>query len=191
MSDLKNNLMLVNKENRLPADYVPDNLIMPDVPFSFTEYHQKKLMQEEAANALEKLFKAAEENIDLYATSGYRSYKRQEKIFSTKSKKYGERQANQFSARPGESEHQTGLAMDVTSPTVDFQLIQEFGVTEEGEWIKNNAYKFGFIIRYPKGKEDITGYKYEPWHLRYVGQNTAEEISMRDITLEEYLEEIL
>lgn len=77
--------------------------------------------------------------------------------------------------------------MDLTSPSVNNVLTQRFGQTKEGKWVEANAYKFGFIIRYPKGKENITGYNYEPWHLRYVGNEAAKEISNKDITLEEYL----
>lgn len=80
--------------------------------------------------------------------------------------------------------------MDVTSPQVNFDLVTEFGDTKEGKWLKDHAAEHGFIIRYPKGKEDITGYQYEPWHIRYVGVKTATEIMERDITLEEYLEEL-
>lgn len=95
--------------------------------------------------------------------------------------------ANQTSAKPGESEHQTGLAMDVSSPSVNFQLTQYYGHTREGKWLVENAPKHGFIIRYPEGKEYITGYNYEPWHIRYVGKNAAEFIMNENITLEEYL----
>lgn len=181
-------LKLVNKQNKLPANYVPYDLVVPNVPFPFTEYHPKKLMRRDAAAALEDLFrKAKQDQINLYATSGYRSYQRQEEIFNSNVRKHGFEAANQFSARPGESEHQTGLAMDVTSPTVNFQLTQYFGQTREGRWLKENAPQFGFIIRYPKGKEYITGYQYEPWHLRYVGRPSASEVAVRNITLEEFL----
>ncbi|CAH2215377.1 D-alanyl-D-alanine carboxypeptidase family protein [Tepidibacter aestuarii] len=180
-------LVIVNKKNSLPSDYVPKNLVVPNVPFPFQEFHSKKLMRQDAASALEELFKKAEQDgINLYATSGYRSYDRQKSIFDSNSKKYGIEKANQFSARPGESEHQTGLAMDVTSPSVNYRLTQIFGETKEGIWLKENAAQFGFIIRYPKGKEGITGYQYEPWHLRYVGDEVAKEITNQNITLEEY-----
>lgn len=184
-------LALVNKKNKLPSDYTPPNLVVPNVPFPFESYHSKKQMRNDAALALEDLFKKAEEdNIKIYALSGYRSYKRQESIFAASVKKNGLEKANQFSAKPGESEHQSGLAMDLTSPSVNNVLTQSFGQTMEGKWIKANAYKFGFIIRYPKGKEHITGYQYEPWHLRYVGKEAAKEISDKNITLEEYFNEI-
>lgn len=188
VSNPGNVLVLVNKKNSLPANYVPQNLVVPNVPFPFTEFNPKKLMTQNAASALEELFtRAKQNNMNLYATSGYRSYARQNQIYTANVAKYGEQQANQFSAKPGESEHQTGLAMDVTSPTVNFKLTQYFGQTKEGKWLANNAYQFGFIIRYPKGKEYITGYQYEPWHLRYVGKDVARQIAYQNITLEEFL----
>lgn len=181
-------LVLVNKKNSLPSNYVPKNLVVPNVPFSFEGYSPKKLMRQEAAGALEKLFKKAErDNIELYAVSGYRSYDYQKEIFNSYVAQKGFEKANQFSAKPGESEHQTGLTMDVTSPAVNFGLIQNFGETKEGKWLKENAPEFGFIIRYSKGKEQITGYQYEPWHLRYVGKAIAKDISNQNTTLEEYL----
>lgn len=182
-------LVMVNKENSLPSDYIPENLVVPNIPFPFKEFHSKKLMRQDAGSALENLFeKAKQDGINLYATSGYRSYDRQKSIFDSNAKKYGIEKANQFSAKPGESEHQTGLAMDVTSPSVNYHLTQRFGETKEGIWLKQNAAQFGFIIRYPKEKENITGYKYEPWHLRYVGEKVATEITNQNITLEEYFE---
>lgn len=181
-------LVLVNKERSLPADYVPPDLVAPDVTFSFKEDLPKRLMRREAARALEELFKrATEDNINLVAVSGYRSYERQKEIFTFKARKLGEELANRTSAYPGQSEHQTGLAMDVSSPRMGYRLEQSFGDTPEGIWLAENAPEFGFIIRYPKGKEDITGYSYEPWHLRYVGVEVAREITARNITLEEFL----
>ncbi|MBS3681449.1 D-alanyl-D-alanine carboxypeptidase family protein [Ornithinibacillus massiliensis] len=184
-------LALINKQHALPADYVPADLVFPDVPFPFVEDLPKKQIRQVAADALEELFAAAEqEGLDLYAQSGFRSFETQEYLFASYVSNHGEEEANKFSARPGESEHQSGLAMDVTSPQVNFDLVIEFGDTKEGKWLKDHAAEYGFIIRYPKGKEDITGYQYEPWHIRYVGVKTASEIMERDITLEEYLEEL-
>lgn len=180
-------VVVVNKNNRLAEDFVPDNLTVPDVDFTFKEYSSKKLMQKRAADALEAMFnKAKEDNIKLYAISGYRSYSYQEYLFTSKVMNKGIEMANRTSAKPGESEHQTGLAMDVTSPSVNYQLSYYLGDTKEGIWLKENAHKFGFIIRYPEGKEKITGYNYEPWHLRYVGES-AENIVKAGIALEEYM----
>ena len=180
-------LVLVNKERNLPADYVPDDLVPVDVPFSFSGDDPRRLMRAEAAEALEALFEAAEEaDISLVAASGYRAYETQKWIFNRNVERHGEEAANRFSARPGQSEHQTGLAMDVTSAEVDFQLVEAFAETPAGKWLDENAHAFGFIIRYPRGAEDITGYQYEPWHLRYVGPEHATVLYEAEITLEEY-----
>ena len=182
--------MLVNKKRYLEPDYKPSDLVVPNVRFSFDGEHEKKYMRKEAAEALEELFgQASKENIYIFALSGYRSYNTQKWLFENEANRIGEEAANKLTARPGESEHQTGLAMDITSQSVQFGLKEKFGETKEGKWIKDNAYKFGFIIRYAKDKEDITGYSYEPWHIRYVGRKVAEEIYNKDIALEEYLTE--
>jgi len=181
-------LVLVNKNYALPSDFEPNDLVVPDVRFPFEEDDPKKQLRKEAAHALEELFSAAEnEGHMLFAQSGYRSFDRQEAIFASNVERHGEEQANTYSAKAGESEHQTGLVMDITSETVDFQLITEFGETPEGMWVQNNAHKYGFIIRYPQEKESITEYQYEPWHLRYVGKKAAKEIAVNNVTLEEYL----
>lgn len=182
-------LVLVNKQYRLPADYEPSDLVIPNVRFPFEEDLERKYMREVAAIALEELFAESEKTgLNLFATSGYRSFSRQQQIFPNNVNKVGFTEANVYSAFPGESEHQTGLAMDVTSHEVNFRLTESFGTTDEGIWIRENAHKFGYIIRYPEGKEHITGYTYEPWHLRYVGKEAAKEIFEHDLTLEEYLE---
>ena len=182
-------LALVNKSNALPEGFEPEDLTVPDVRFPFEEDDPKKQLRKVAADALEELFEASEaEGLNLFAQSGYRSYDRQVAVFAANVEKHGEEHANTYSARPGESEHQTGLVMDVTTDEVGFDLIVEFGETDEGKWLKDNAHKYGFIIRYPEGKEDITKYQYEPWHLRYVGEQAATEIYEKEMTLEEYLE---
>lgn len=181
-------LALVNKEHALPPKYEPNDLTIPNVRFPFNEDHPKKQLRKIAANALEKLFAAGDDaGVHLFAQSGYRSYHRQESIFVSNTNKHGEDYANRYSARPGESEHQTGLVMDVTSADVGYLLVEEFEDTAEGKWLKDHAHKFGFIIRYPKNKEDITGYVFEPWHLRYLGVDIATKIYENDLTYEEYL----
>lgn len=182
-------LALVNKQHALPANYVPEDLVVPDILFPFNEDLPKKKMRKVAAEAMEKLFQSADEaGLELYAQSGYRSYDTQEMLFNSYAKKNGEEAANQFSAHPGESEHQSGLTMDVTSPDVNFMLTEDFGETDEGKWLVEHAAEYGFIVRYPKGKEEITEYQYEPWHLRFVGNQAAKAIMSEEITLEEYLE---
>ena len=181
-------LVLVNKKNNLPSGYVPTNLSVPNIRFSFAEYDNKKLMRSDAADALEGMFMGAEKaGVKLYALSAYRSFDRQQGIFTSSVSRNGIEKANRFSAMPGQSEHQTGLAMDLTAPSVNYGLSQDFGGTAEGKWLSDNAYKYGFIIRYQRGRESITGYQYEPWHVRFVGKAAAKEISSRNITLEEYL----
>lgn len=179
-------LVLVNKTYGLPEDYVPGDLIIPDVPFALA-MEEIKHLRSEAARALEDLFAAAaEEGYELYARSGYRSYATQKSLYDGYVRRHGREAADRFSARPGHSEHQTGLAMDITSPSVDLELKRIFGDTEEGRWVAENAHRFGFIIRYPRDREEVTGYTYEPWHLRYVGPGDAAAIFEQGATLEQY-----
>ena len=181
-------LVLVNKQNTLPENYEPSDLVAPNIPFSFDEDIPKRYVRKVAAEALEQLFAVAEEEqIELLAASGYRSYTRQEAIFASNVAKKGEEEARRVSAEAGQSEHQTGLAMDVTSRYVGYDLIEEFGETKEGIWLKDHAHKYGFIIRYPKGMEELTGYIYEPWHIRYVGKDVATVIYENGYTFEQYL----
>lgn len=178
---------LVNKQNSLDEDYVPDDLVMIDVPYVLENPEVNQLRQV-AADALQDMFEIAEKSdIYLYARSGYRSYQTQVQLFESYKEKHGEEAANRYSARPGQSEHQTGLVMDVTSESVNFQLKEKFGETKEGKWLEENAHKFGFIIRYPEGMEDITGYTYEPWHIRFLGVDLATKIYESGLTYEEYL----
>lgn len=182
--------VVVNKQRSLEPNYAPDDLVIPDVEFFIEGNDQKKYLRKPAAEALEQLFAAAkEEGIHLVAVSGYRSYERQKSIFEYNVQTQGEEHARRFSAVPGTSEHQTGLAMDISSREFGNRLEQEFGDTEAGKWVAENCHKFGFIIRYPNGKEDITGYAYEPWHLRYVGVPLAESIAASGLTMEEYFNE--
>lgn len=180
-------LILVNKHNRAPA--VPVALVKPDVPPTREGLEENIYMQPEAADALEELFDAAErEGIILYATSGFRSYSTQKAIFERKLEKMSEKAANASVAKPGYSEHQTGLAMDVEGhSSLGSGLVADFGETPEGIWLAENCHEYGYIIRYPKGKTNITGYVYEPWHIRYVGKAAAKEIKLLDVTFEEYI----
>ncbi|MRX72898.1 D-alanyl-D-alanine carboxypeptidase family protein [Bacillus lacus] len=187
-----NLLVLVNKEYALPPSYEPADLTAPNVPFSFGDADvPQRYLRKEAAEALEELFAAAEgEGVELFAVSGFRSYQRQEGIFTAETKHKGEEHALQAVALPGQSEHQTGLAMDVTSKSADLDITEYFGETPEGIWVQENAHLFGFIIRYPEDKQDITQYQYEPWHLRYVGVETAQLLHQHQLTLEEYFQQV-
>lgn len=185
-----NHLVLVNKQFSLPDGYAPEDLKKPNVKFSFGEQDiEKAYLRLEAANALEAMFTEAKNNeVHLFAVSGYRSYDRQKSVFDAEVNKYGEEKAVQAVAFPGSSEHQTGLAMDISSQSANFELTEQFGETIEGKWAAENAHRFGFILRYPKGKESITGYKFEPWHFRYVGKEAATILYEKQLTLEEYFE---
>jgi len=181
-------VVIANKKRMLPASYAPKDLTVPNVAFSFSGYSPKKQMRKPAATALEKMFAAAKKDgIELKAVSGYRSYATQKSIFARNAEQKGEKVANRTSAKPGQSEHQSGLAMDVSSAAVNYTLETDFGQTKEGKWLKKNASKYGFIIRYEEGKENITGYTYEPWHVRYVGVWIAGEIARQGLTLEQYM----
>lgn len=183
-----NILALVNKEFALPDYYEPEDLTRPNVSFSFGDLDiEKSYLRKEAATHLELLFEAAEKDeIEIFAVSGYRSYKRQTSVFDAKAHQVGQAAAATVVAVPGFSEHQTGLAMDISSRSVNLELVKMFGETAEGKWLAENAHKFGFVLRYPEGKEEITGYQFEPWHFRYVGVYAATVIYENDLTLEEY-----
>lgn len=177
----------VNKEYCLPKDYVPENLVVPNITFDITGNNERKFMRKEAADAIEKLFAAAlEDGITLYGISGYRSYERQKEIFLNNIVHKGKKHTLKYSAVPGTSEHQTGLAMDVSSKSVRYKLITSFATCKEGLWLADNAHKFGFIVRYPKDSYETTGYAYEPWHIRYVGEDLANYLYTNNMTLDEY-----
>lgn len=174
--------MLVNKNHSISASYVPGDLVTVDLPST-----RDTQLRSVAAEGLTKLFNAASgAGLELYCCSGYRSYDTQSELYAWNVDTYGVDGASLVSARPGMSEHQLGLAMDVTSASVGFDLLESFGNTPEGQYINNNAYKYGFIVRYQQGKTDITGYAYEPWHLRYVGVDVATDIYNSGKTMEEY-----
>ncbi|MDF2036294.1 M15 family metallopeptidase [Cytobacillus oceanisediminis] len=184
----ENVLVLVNKQFSLPDGYEPLQLVIPEVAFSFGKLDlEKSYMRQDAAKALETLFAGAlNEGVELFAVSGYRSYARQSQVFEAEVKRAGREKAVQAVAIPGSSEHQTGLSMDISSRSANLELSEKFGETNEGNWLAENAHRYGFILRYPKGKETITGYQYEPWHFRYVGHEAAKVIYEKKWTLEEY-----
>ncbi len=178
---------LVNRNYLLPSNYIPSDLKEPKVRFSFNYKSDKRKLRKEAAHALEKMFQAAEKKkIILYGVSGYRSYARQKQIYNRNVSLYGKKSTDTVSAMPGSSEHQTGLTIDISSRSVSFLLDKNFGKTKEGKWVAKNAHKYGYIVRYPEGKSKITGYRYEPWHIRYVGKDMATYLYKHKLTLEEY-----
>lgn len=177
----------VNKEYALPKNYKPENLVTPNIRFDITYYDERTLMRPEASKALEKLFKAADKaGYDLVGISGYRSYNRQYQIFTNNIVTKGKKHTLMYSAVPGTSEHQTGLAIDVSSESLHNKLSEGFSSTPEGKWLAENSYRYGFIIRYPDDKAEITGYAYEPWHIRYVGKGLANYLYTNKLTLDEY-----
>jgi zinc D-Ala-D-Ala carboxypeptidase len=186
----ENKMALVNKQFGLPDTFLPNDLVRPNVSFSFgNQKIDKSLMRKEAAVALEKMFREAKRNeIELFAVSGYRSYDYQEALFQAEVDRVGLDKAVEAVAVPGQSEHQTGLAMDISSRGENMLLTAEFGNSKEGKWLTANAHRFGFILRYPKGKESITGYQYESWHFRYIGIKAALIIYKNNWTLEEYFQ---
>ncbi|WP_455056710.1 M15 family metallopeptidase [Jutongia sp.] len=179
--------VLVNREYRMSSDYIPADLVVPNVRFSFYGTFEKSYVRKVTADALEKLFAAAErDGVILKAVSGYRSYARQKEIYDRNVRSRGKSATDLVSAKPGSSEHQNGLTIDVSSEAVDCALEESFGDTSDGKWLAKNCHNYGFIIRYPKDKTKITGYSYEPWHIRYVGKKLATYLYKKDLTLEEY-----
>lgn len=180
-----NILVLVNKTHPVTDDYKADDMVSVtkfQEGIGTDETHQ---MQAVAAEALYKLFDGAKEDgYDIRLRTGYRSYSYQNTLFNNYVKNNGAEAAARFSAKPGESEHQTGLCCDVG---VNGVSLTGFNDRKEAVWVAEHAHEYGFILRYPKGKEDVTGYMYESWHIRYVGTAVATEIYEQGLTLEEYL----
>ena len=175
-------LVLVNKYFYLDENYIPNNLIKININCASSS---SLYGESEAVSNFESMCLAAkEEGLTIKAMSTYRSYASQSAIYNNYLKSDTQASVDTYSARPGHSEHQTGLAFDVYNGVVSFT---SFGTTNEYRWVKNNAYKYGFIIRYTEANSYITGYSSEPWHLRYVGVEAATYIYNNNITLEEYL----
>lgn len=163
--------VLTNKKVNLPSDYAPGEDL-------------------KARAELERMIQEAntQDGTSLVFRSGFRSYETQTQLYNSYVARDGEAAANKYSAKPGYSEHQTGLAFDVGSANASDDFKTSFVETKEGQWVKAHAHEYGFIIRYPEGKEKVTGYQYEPWHLRYVGKDLAKKIHDQDTTLEEYFD---
>lgn len=156
-------ILIANKTYSLPADYDPG-------------------ASEEALAAFDEMAAdAAAEGLNIYISSGYRSYYDQERIYNNYVAEDGQEIADTYSSRPGHSDHQTGLAFDLNS------IDDSFGYTPESDWVAVNAHRYGFIIRFPEGKEEYTGYQYEPWHIRYLGVDKATEVYESGLSLEEFL----
>mgnify|MGYP002853498792 CR=1 FL=1 len=174
--------ILVNKKYGLPYDYIPSDLIEIDKTYSI-----KGLAKKDAADAFIKMAKdAAKLNLYIINESSYRSYDRQKELYEIEYNKKGI-DASRSIAIPGHSEHQTGLAFDICTKDNDMYNIEN---TDEFTWLSKHAYEYGFILRYPKGKELLTGYIYEPWHFRYLGPNLAKKVIDSNLTYDEYYEKI-
>ncbi len=179
--------VLVNKTYTVPSDYVPSDLVEPSIPFSFSYKDPKRLLRQAAAHALEDMFQAASlDGINLVGISGYRSYSYQNGLYQNQINQLGVEAAEMLSAAPGKSEHQTGLAIDISCAEVQYELTDTFAETPQGIWVTENCHRYGFIVRYPADKIHITGYAYEPWHIRYVGTELATYLMENNMCLEEY-----
>ncbi len=188
-------LVLVNKEMHVTKDYRPADLVTVSRYVEGVGNADTHKLRKTAADALEKMLDAAEaDGMYIRMRTGFRSYDYQVSLFDSYAKNHGEAEANKYSARAGESEHQTGLACDLGGKSQSYALSDYFGDTAEGEWVKENCWKYGFILRYTDGTLDTpgahTGYVYEAWHVRYVGSEAAKIITENNWTLEEYLNEI-
>ncbi len=177
---LHQTFILVNKYLFLPEDYIPNNLVEISKDFS----NSTKMLVYEAKENFEKMCqKAKDEGYTIRAISAYRSYDYQKQLYDNYVLKDGVDLADTYSARPGYSEHQTGLVVDVDNGKQNYE---QFEQTKEFSWMQENAHLYGFILRYPKEKEEITGYQYESWHYRYVGKEIASILYHNHLTLDEY-----
>ncbi|MDO4376222.1 MAG: M15 family metallopeptidase [bacterium] len=177
------NTMLVNKYNALSKDYEVENLTNISKTYS---YGDNKKLNKEAYDAFIDLAEdAKKEGYTILIVSSYRSYKDQEDVWKDYKASFGTRKADAYAARAGSSEHETGLAIDVADY---YDENDKFEDTDSFKWMQANAHKYGYILRYPKGKENITGYSYEAWHYRYVGIETATKVYNEGITYDEYYE---
>lgn len=171
--------MLVNKYNRLDEDFVPDNLIKVDSDYSYGDNYGNKVM-------LDNFYKMADDlnediGLNIYIRSGYRTYESQVEVYEEYLSLYGKNYVAKYVAYPGFSEHQTGLAMDIKASSSNV-----FANTKESDWLQDNAYKYGFILRYTKSLEEVTGYQSEAWHYRYVGLEIATYIHENKMSFDEY-----
>ncbi len=180
-----NILLLVNKTHPVSKNYKADDMVTLSKITAGVGTDETHKMRKVAADALEELFKGAEaDGYDIRLRTGYRSYSYQNTLYTNYVKNNGQAAADRFSAKPGKSEHQTGLCCDVGVNGVG---LTAFNNRPEAKWIADHCHEYGFILRYPKDKEDITGYMYESWHIRYVGKEAAAEIYGQGLVLEEYL----
>lgn len=177
---------VVSKTLAIPLTYVPAQLVIPDVEERSDKSIEERSVRSDIATPLKTMFMAAAtDSHALMIGSAYRSAALQKMYFDNYAAVSGAEAANQYSARPGESEHQTGLAVDISTVSRNCYLNECFTSTPDGQWLATNAYTYGFTLRYPKDKEAITGYQFEPWHYRYVGIDFATALHESGMTLDE------
>ena len=179
--------VLVDRSHTLPPDYAPDDLV------SLSEYNvptlggAEMLLRREAAGHLRRLVKAAAaDGEELVVASAYRSYAHQRASYARLTSIYGT-EAGEMSARPGHSQHQLGTAVDFTNAAAGYEIWDYFGDTSAYWWLKNHAREHGFVLSYPRSKEGETGYRWEPWHYRYVGARNVERLEQSGLSLQEFL----
>lgn len=178
---------IVNKKRPIAGDYVPVNLTAPDIKLRWAADAESMQVSTQIAPALKEMATAAKAaGFDLMLISGYRSIAYQKELYDGYVTSRGQEEADRVSARPGTSEHHTGLAIDLGRADKQCELEECFGDTPEGKWLAQHAHEYGFIIRYPKDKEVTVGYMYEPWHLRFVGRELAAELHAQGETMEEF-----
>ncbi|MCW1908534.1 MAG: M15 family metallopeptidase [Candidatus Saccharibacteria bacterium] len=179
--------VVVNKLRPLPDGYQPADLRAPNVSLRLGASSSEMRLRDEAATALEAMFAAAKEDgINLMIASAFRSQATQASLYNRYVSEDGQAAADTYSARPGHSEHQTGWALDVEPATRECEVEVCFGDLKEGQWVARRAHEFGFIIRYEQGNDALTGYTYEPWHIRYVGKGLAAELKATNQTMEQF-----
>lgn len=177
---------IVNKQRPMPSSYSPTGLRQPNIRVRSSGSNEM-LLRDDAATAVQEMVTgAAQQGINLMLVSGYRSYGLQQSVYNSNVALEGRASADNTSARPGHSEHQTGLAADFGTTSGLCQLETCFGKTPEGRWLVGKAHVYGFVVRYPENKQGITGFTYEPWHMRYVGKELAAEVYKSGLTLEQF-----
>lgn len=187
--DTEEYFKLVNKVNTVDENYKPENIVIPNVGITKDRSNEQNFVRSDIADDVEAFLGAAKAaGHEIFLSSGYRSYNLQSIFYNNDLQSNGGIETG-YVAAPGTSEHQLGLAIDLTSHNVNLELTDDFENTPEGQWALENAYKYGFILRYKADKEDITGYKYEPWHYRYIGDKDISKLCHdKDITLEELID---
>lgn len=185
-NDVDSYSVVVNKRRPLPADFSPEDLEPVAVPFEGDEPR----LRSQVAHAVESLFAAftAETGLEMRSNSAYRSRTAQQAEYAAFAQSTGDAAVDETTARPGYSEHQTGLAIDIGAVDSGCDARACFAETKQSHWLATNAWRFGFILRYPKGQKSVTGYAYEPWHIRYVGRGLAKKIHGHYSSLEAYFD---